>query len=768
MGSYKRRVSKEVLAPYTLEQQFGDKQNNDLKVRLHSESLAYPNLANSKFVVEQARAAVQGSIKDTMNVMEYMRNKWLIFYRLWRGESIAQFQYGRQQLHSPEPFKAVETLHPRIMRALFGNERWFKLYGQFEEDDTNAKCQEVLCRHQLREAAYRMKQSRFIREGLMYGTSIQKCFWRQEVGDVMYRTARRVPGDFPGTTKAELSEVKREELLFDGNTVENVSIFDFYTAPNASSIDEAEWAMDRSSWPGWKIKQMGEMGYWTNLEALKDHAGNQDTSHGDEYKERKAYAYGVFDPREASWAAHIPHYTVHDWWGPLAIKKDGDSIEIKECNVVMIDADGLQIIARVTENPFWHRRKPYQKWSPIEVEDEFYGIGTLEMIARLSMEKDMKRNLLMSATQLEGNPAWLIADEANVPDGQLLLHPGLCLRVPDPAKSIMPLPIPQVSDAALKAENILTKDIRETTGSTSPSMGAQDPFGRGKTATQHMAEIDESNIRLAGPIENWELSVGMPMLEQMAWNNQQFMNYERVVRDVGPQGMTFRDRYTIRPEDVLGRFIVQPLAAHRLTTKQIQVQQLTNLLDRAPVINQMYGPNAIKILKLFAHVMETGFDIRNIDEFISVPPEEAGLLTAIQEHELWYHGQVPPRRADDNDARHALVHMEELKTEQFAMLEQSSPGTTQRIRVHIRDHMHAMAARKEQEEKMMADMMQFGVEQGLMQAGGPQNGSSAIPGAAGPEQGPESPKVRRNESERAEGQEANSEANAGAPNLGQA
>jgi hypothetical protein len=255
------------------------------------------------------------------------------------------------------------------------------------------------------------------------------------------------------------------------------------------------------------------------------------------------------------------------------------------------------------------------------------------------------------------------------------------------------------------------------------------------------------------------------MLEQFSWNNQQFMSYERVIRDVGPIGMSFLDRYTIRPEDVLGRFIVQPLAGHRLMTKQVQVQQLTNLLDRGPVINQMYGPQAVKLPKLLAYILEAGFDIRNAQEFIGLPPEEAGLLTALQEHELWYHGEVPPRRRDDNDLRHAMVHMEELKSEQFALLEQNSPGTAARARYHIKDHMMALAAIKEQQEKMMADMQQFGAAQGLMQGGG--QGGSPVAGAAGPGQDPESPQIRRNENERGEGQEQNASANSGAPNPGQ-
>ncbi len=204
-------------------------------------------------------------------------------------------------------------------------------------------------------------------------------------------------------------------------------------------------------------------------------------------------------------------------------------------------------------------------------------------------------------------------------------------------------------------------------------------------------------------------------------------------------------------------------------TRQVQVQQLTNLLDRAPVINQMYGPQAVKMVPLLAHIMSAGFDIRNVEEFLTMPPEATSMMTAIQEQALWYHGEVPPRRPDDNDPRHLVVHMEELKSQQFASLEQSSPGTAARARKHIEMHMHAMAAKKEYEEKMLADFQQFAAQQGLASGGGQngqngQNGQSPVDGAAGPGQDPKSPQIRRSEYAD-EGH--NQSANQGAPNPGQ-
>lgn len=775
MGKAERRDgTKPVYQEHTLVESYKDGRDVDHVAKMYEEMVGFKNLADDPFVVEQAKSAVLASLKDTFSTFQYLRNKWLIMYRLYRGETLASFGYGRQKLHSPTPYKIVETIHPRIMRTIFGSQRWFQLYGKNEEHDQAALAQEALCRDQLRVANFRQKASRFVRNGLIYGTAIQKTYWRQEIADRAFRTAKRVPDEkIPGASRVKLDTVQREEMIFDGNDIHPISIFDFYAPPAASSIDEAEWCLDRQLWADYRVKQMVEMGHWINTEALENNPGDNDYGYEDPYKQRKAYAYGLFDPRGGKQTATIPHYEVIDWWGPLVIRrKDGNYIT-KLCNVVMIQPKSNAIIVRVTENPFWHGKKPYQVWRPVELEEELFGIGAIEMIARLSMEKDTKRSLLMSATQLEGNPMLVVSDQANIPPGQLVAQPGLIIRVPgNPNEAVMPIALPQVSDAPLKAENILEAEMREVSGVTSPVIGAQDPLSSSaKTATQYNSELNEANMRLSGAMENYDNDVTVPMLDQMAWNNMQFMSYERVIRDIGPMGIRFRDRWTIRPEDLIGRFIVQPLSGFKLLTKQTQIQQLTNMLDRGPQINQLYGPNAIKIPQLYAYILEQGFDIRNVDEFVGLPPDQTRLLTAIEEQELWYHGNVPPRRSDDNDLVHVTSHLEELKTERFQMLMESDAATANLARAHIADHMRKLALLQEQQSKMVMEAAQAAAVQGIMAGGGE---SAAPEGGASTTQDPDSPKVRRNEyddkdrngSDNESLSNTKSDAMAGAPNAG--
>ena len=768
MGSYRKRngVAK---APKNLAEP-GIGATVDQQVRLYQESAGVENLASDPFVEEQARHAVMSGLKDVFNVMEFLRNKWLILYRLYRGETLVQYSYGRNQLHSPEPFKIVETLEPRLMREIFGSQRWYRLIGEDATWDENARAQEHLTMDQLRASRYRRKAATLIRNALIYGNAPQKTFWKQEIGHRRMRTARRVPDpDTPGGTMVELVEEKRQEILFDGNTTELISPFDIFGPPNASSAEDAEWMADRSGWPDFKVKQMGELGHWINLSALEDHPGSRDSTFGDEFKERKSYSYGVFDPREAQSAPHIPHYQVIDWWGPLVVKVDGKRYETRQCNVVMIEPGSANLIVRVTENPFWPGEKPYQMYRPIQLQDELFGIGALEMIARLSFEKDLKRNLYMAASQLQASPIYITSDEANIPDGQFVFEPGMNFRVPgDPTKAVFQLPMSPIGDTALKAENILTVDIRETAGTNSPQMGASDPFGSSSnTATEYSGNLQQADVRLSGLIESFDEDITMPMLSQMAMNNQQFMSWERVVREIGADGVRYRDQFLVRPEDLVGRFLVQPLAGMNLKQRQVQVQQLVSVLDRAAVINQMYGPQAVKVPRLLAKILQDGFDIRNVDDFIDVGADgSTTMLSALQEQELWYHGNVPPVRDGDNHYRHHVVHDAELKSERFQDLDKHSPETAGLARAHIADHMMKISLMQEIQERDVMMMAQQQAVQGM---------SPGAPGAPLPSEGAESPKFRQNEVERGEGKSdggdgegtgVKAQAGREAPNLG--
>jgi len=713
----------------------------EVDARLHHESMGFENLATDPEIQERAKAAVQLSMRDTYNVMESLRNKWLTLYRLYRGDTIAQIVQGQIPLHEPEPFKAVETVHPRLMREIFKQDPIFGLDGYEWEDDEAAKHQIALITAQLKEQDWESTCDILLRELLIYGTCIQKTFWRQDIREVQYQRVRRVPTERVGIMKPELIEVKREELIYDGNVSKPVSIFDFFGPPTLSPQD-APWMGDQSLWPSYEIMRMGELGLWVNLDELRDHPGGEVTSLNDEYKERKFYSAGVYDTREATMSPHVAHYKCLDWWGPLDITKKIHGGKEVMCNVTILDPDSKNLVVSVRQHPNWHGQMPYQLCRWIALHEELFGIGLIEPVARMSFELDSKKNQYHVATALEANPMIVMDDTANIHDNQLIATPGLVIRgaTSDAAKPFM---VPRVSDAALQAMGELKNSIRETHGVTSPIAGYQ--TAASKTLGQHTSEVNEASLRILGGLKRFEKELELPMINQMAWNNMQFLSRPKTVRILGAQGLRYQDRYTVKPENITGRFKAYAVASERLTTQLVQVQQLINLLDRAPQLNQVMGEEIIKVRPLLMKIFREGFGFKDAAEFITIDPRDAGLLASEEEHEAWMNGVVPRVNELDAHVDHYQSHYQFMQSESFAWLEANMPNVAAEAIRHAVEHLAKMTgdieiysskAHRAADQGALSQLAQ----NGQMGGGGPSAGGR---GFNAPGQSPESPNFRR-------------------------
>jgi hypothetical protein len=704
--------------------------------------MGYENLATRQRVAERAKAVVQAELAATRTSLEYLRNKWLILYRLYRGETLSKFFYGPDSIHVPEPYKAVETVVPRVFAALFDIEPWHKTKGQTRTYDASAKMMQALIDHQIYGTDLVSRAERLLRTLAIYGTAPGYTWWRQEVKEIQYREVKRVPDQTQdGRFVTKLFDVKREEIVFDGNDFRPIELWDYFAPPLASSVEEAEWVGHRTVYTTNQIRMMGQLGLWENLSELEDSTGDDTAMFDDEYKQRKGYSFGIWDPHAELQSAGVGHYEVFERWGLFDIEDDGHPVE---CQIVVIQPRGRAVIARVSKNPYWHGEKPYVTPRYTILEGEHFGIGVIEPIAKLSLELDRKRQLELNATELSSNPILVAVDGANIPDEQLVATPGLVLRAPT-ADGIRPLVIPDVSDACIKSQNRVVADIRETTGAVTTMMGGAE---RGsETAYEVSSRLDESNVRIKGVVKNFERDWIVPLMIMWDGSNQQFMRTAKVVRAIGHQGLKWSDEIVLTPDKITGRFNHIALPSSRLNQQQVQVQQLVNLLDRAPILNQQI-PGMIKLPFLLARIFREGFGIRDVDEIITMNPEDRQMMSAIEEHEAWKYGEVPEVQPGENLMRHAKIHFEFLEGEEFAEIERRDPGTAAKARAHVANTARAIArAYEEQEQQLQLAMQQQAVSGGGGQAGGR--------GFAGGGQDPGSPKFRREGP--SEGQEQKSE-----------
>lgn len=710
--------------------------------------MGHENLATRPDVAERARAVISQELAATRTTLEYLRNKWLILYRLYRGESLTKHFYGRSSVHVPEPFKAVETIVPRLISSLFDIEPWHKVVGRTKAYDASAQLMQSLIDQQVYEIDLVRRAERICRNLAIYGTSPGYTMWRQEIRNVQYRKTRRLPDPSnPGRFVTRMEDVSREEVVFDGNDYAPIELWDYFAPPLSPSVDEAEWAAHRRLYSFDEVREMGKAGLWENLRQLDDAVGDDHASFDDEFKQRKAYSIGVWDPNAELQAAGIGHFEVLERWGLFDIEGDGNA---EVCQIIAIQPAGRTVIVRVCRNPYWHGEKPYVVPRYITLEGEHFGIGVIEPIAKLSMELDQKRQLELAGTQLASNPMLIAVDGANIPDEQLIATPGLVLRAPT-ADGIKPLFIPDVSDAAIKSQNRITSDIRETTGAVTTMMGGSE---RGEeTAYEVRSRMNESNVRIRGAIGNMEREFIIPLMQRFDWNNQQFQNTPKVVRAIGYAGLKWASEFVVTPEKITGQFNHVALAGHRLNQQFVQVQQLVNMLDRAPALN-MAQPGMIRLPQLVAKILQEGFGIRDVDELVELDTEDTRALSAWEEHEAWKQGVVPPIHERENLLRHAKLHQDFVNGEEFAQIERDDPGTAAKVQAHIATTMAKIARLYEQQEQQLMLAAQ------ARSVRGEEGGKPGGRGFNEPGQSPGSPNFR------SEHQDEKAESAASSPNEG--
>ena len=80
--------------------------------------IAYPNMAGDPEIAQRALQWVQGARRQWIESTREVRWKWAILNKLLRGNSLASLS-GLDIIHTPELYKALEALVPRIEERLF-------------------------------------------------------------------------------------------------------------------------------------------------------------------------------------------------------------------------------------------------------------------------------------------------------------------------------------------------------------------------------------------------------------------------------------------------------------------------------------------------------------------------------------------------------------------------------------------------------------------------------------------------------------------------
>lgn len=533
----------------------------------------------NKVVMDYQHAEQSRSTRET---------KWQTWYKLFRSYAEKRDTGdNRANLFIPYVYSIVETVVPRLVSTIFSSRPYIGILPVKEETVDNAKAMENLIDYQMTQKVGIVSvATSWIKEALIYGTSILKVGWDYEEDDVWVDEPIAVLFGTPIGTR----RVKKRQPVKDDPLVEHIDLWDFYVDPEARDIDDAQYCIHKVYRDFEYLKNMEKLGIYKNIdEVIKLKKGNKNELF-EEIGGNQAFETGMSNRLSLI--------------GLQNIDKPTNKVELLEywTDDRIIVVANRSVVIRNEENPYHHRKKPFVRLVDVLVPHEFYGIGEIEPIEDLQYELNSLRNQRMDNINLIINRMWKVVRGADIDLKQLVSRPGGIIEVDD-MDDIQELEIQDTTRASI--ENVIELVRRDMDNAD----GVYD-YARGETTDRRETATTASILSQAA---NERFKLKVTLMEDMGIRrlgvllvqlNQQYITTTKAIRILGEDGMNFKE---VSPDEIRGQFDVMPLGSsiEPVTNKENRLTNyinLYNIMKDSPYINH---PELLKKIFEAADIKDT-------------------------------------------------------------------------------------------------------------------------------------------------------------------
>lgn len=517
-------------------------------------------------------------VQDFNDSNNYQKNAFDLFqecYKMYRAYTDDEnLREDGSNLFIPYIFNIVENAFPKIVKSLFSVRPYIPFMPVNANDPDSSRKAENMTKLVEWELDNKMKgrlvYNDILRSACMYGTAISKQTWKLEERPVVKRAeiAGYQTDPETGLTVAvtNMQPVETAEITYDAPFMQNIELQDFFFDPYGTDIDNCEYVIHRYWLPMHKIIQMSENGQLdVDVKTIKEkltpkgRTGEQ----GREYDKSSAINMGQKPNRSND--VEVLEYWTNDL----------------KCIVL-----NKSLVALVTPNPYWHRRKPFSKWECVPVSGEFYGIGIIEMCRQLQVELNTTRNQRIDNVSFALNRMYTILRTANIDTTQLRSRPNGFIEVDD-HDDIREMQTTEVKSSSYTEETVIKNDMDVTSGVYNYTRG--EPADRRETATTASILAQAGNDRF----ESQVLQIGWGGFSdsalQIAWLNRQYITVDTEIAVVGDNGEQSTVMVNQDDIDVDLQIIPAPSSLFSAANKQIQqnaLVQLSNIMVNNPNVNQ--------------------------------------------------------------------------------------------------------------------------------------------------------------------------------------
>lgn len=664
---------------------------------------------------EFAQAFVADVISDWRNLCTERATReeiWTDSYSAWSADESdprsMRGYAGRANVSLPQIRKEVETMSRRLVKALFP-EDYLKAEALDIANDDLTQINTQVVRHFFDNVmGMQAKAYPWIKQGVLYGTSPIREFWKKETNEVLYKK-RYFKEDERGNLVPDFKRVKEEVTVYDGPAVQTCDIFQTWVYPSTATYpDEIKRVYFRTKVSFEELKKYEANGLTVSVDFLKDEAKKRDR----QFEQTESRFAALGDTATLHGEGEDGYFDLLEVWGRREI--EGKIIPyvawiINETHAV-----------RIQQNPLWHQSFPFHFMRYIiPPGNEFYGRGLPEasLPAQHQLNDVLNQGLDSATLSLQ---AITVINPAYAPNADSFEVEPRAIWWADP-NAVKQLTFPDLSDVSLKNAGSLRSIITEMSDN-SPQL--PDPIaGKARSTGQAQLAINEWQTDLYMFVNHIAVEALNPLAAQTHALLQQHLPDESIIRISGKYAGKWVNR-VVTPADVVGRYDFKWIGAIQVENQSVKTQQMLNFLKIFPMIPPDSGVK-INWENLMIKLMRDGFQIRDVQNIVETDNLNASVPPAIENKLLGMGADVQVTKTDDDE-----LHTQEHN---YLLSKTTDKYTRAKIQQHLTQH-KAQLDRKNAQIQAQAAMMAQQQVMGMMQGPGkpPKNPMSKGPMNGGP------------------------------------
>jgi hypothetical protein len=579
------------------------------------------------------------------------RDRWTNYYKMWRNyvdpikDKHGKVVTDRSNISVPYPFVQIETILPRLVETLFAGRPYVRVKGvpqSLEEYRTIVKpivtqigqqsMQEVKKVRPWEAAANKMETLLDYQQNVvfdiqdvfhiglkilaLYGTTVGFSGWKYKTRTQIRKELQQVMQPDPldpesmlptfesdGVTPVtDWKEIETKVKEYDDPEVEFLDLGLFFVDPNAKDIDDSRYCGHVDYLSKDELEAMAEADPDMKLEWKKI----PKESKKNEARNHRMSAIGIPDieineSADQQDADHL--FEVHYYWE-----------DDRYCIII-----NRGYLAKDVPNPFWHKKKPYDKETYVKVPGEFYGIGICEVIEHQWMELNTERNQRIDYRSMSLRRMFKYRKDANINRSELVWRQGGFIGVED-MNDIDTFDVPSITGDTFNQEETIKQDIRDATGAHDVVMGASS----GGTATEAMRNDNNAAMRFRLIISSVEKRLLVAISRKMIQLNQQFIDDIRLLPLFDKDDTEWPE---ISPEEIQGEFhlIAAGSSVEPMANKEAFKQRMVELYG--VVANNPFWAQYPEKHRNFLKKLFEAFDFQETDDFL---PSDSDMQGAMQ------------------------------------------------------------------------------------------------------------------------------------------